>query len=399
MRPALACEVVTDSPKINPASSARPLRTTGPRTMTYFPPPHPEWQHRNPGEAGLDPAGIAAAARHAAEHETPWSRDLAHMIASDFGEAPPWNETLGPVRPRGGPNGLLLRGGHIVAEWGDTTQVDLTFSVAKSYLSILAGLAWDRGLIRDPDEKVCETVDDGGFGPPHNDRITWHHLLTQTSEWEGELWGKPDLIDRHRSVGGLSATGTKGTYRDLQEPGNFWEYNDVRVNRLALALLRVWRRPLPEVFRELVMDPIGASRTWEWHGYRNSYVEIDGRRMQSVSGGSHWGGGVFIHAQDQARIGLLLLRGGVWQERRILSEDWIARMRVPCPRYPQYGYLWWLNTGRALFPSASEASYSASGAGGNLTWIDPENDLVAVLRWIDPAARNGFIKLVMDAVR
>ena len=109
------------------------------------------------------------------------------------------------------------------------------------------------------------------------------------------------------------------------------------------------------------MDPIGASPTWEWHGYRNSYVEIDGRRMQSVSGGSHWGGGVFIHAQDQARIGLMLLRGGVWDGRRILSEDWIARMRVPCPLYPQYGYLWWLNTGRALYPSASEASYCAIG--------------------------------------
>jgi CubicO group peptidase (beta-lactamase class C family) len=304
------------------------------------------------------------------------------------------------VRPRGGPNGLVLRGGRIVAEWGDTTQVDLTFSVAKSYLSILAGLAVDRGLIRDVHEKVCRTVDDGGFAPPHNDKITWHHLLTQTSEWEGELWGKPDLIDRHRSVaGGRNATGKKGTHRDLQEPGSFWEYNDVRVNRLALALLLIWRRPLPDVFRELVMDPIGASRTWEWHGYRNSYVEIDGRRIQSVSGGSHWGGGVFIHARDQARIGLLLLRGGVWQGRRILPEDWIARMRVPCPLFPQYGYLWWLNTGRALFPSASEASYAASGAGGNLTWIDPGNDLVAVLRWIDPAARDGFIRLVMEAAR
>jgi CubicO group peptidase (beta-lactamase class C family) len=370
--------------------------------MTFFPPLHPEWQRGVAEEAGLDPAGVAAAAHYAAEHETPWSRDLAHMVATDFGEALPWNETLGPVRPRGGPNGLLVRGGRIVAEWGDTTQVDLTFSVAKSYLSILAGLAVDRGLIRDVHETVCRTPnvdwgDDRGFAPPHNDRITWHHLLQQTSEWEGELWGKPDLIDRHRSVGGRSSSGKKGTHRDLQEPGNFWEYNDVRVNRLALALLRVWRRPLPEVFRELVMDPIGASRAWEWHGYRNSYVEIDGRQMQSVSGGSHWGGGVFIHAQDQARVGLMLLRGGVWQGRRILSEDWIGRMRVPCPLYPQYGYLWWLNTGRALFPSASETSYSASGAGGNLTWIDPENDLVAVLRWIDPAARDGFIKLVMEA--
>jgi CubicO group peptidase (beta-lactamase class C family) len=367
--------------------------------MPYFPPRHPDWEHCRPEIAGLDPAAIAAASRFAAEHETPWSRDLAHMVATDFGEAPPLNETLGPVRPRGGPNGLVLRRGMIVAEWGDTAQVDLTFSVAKSYLSILAGLAFDRGMIRDVHEPVRRTVDDGGFEPPHNDKITWDNLLQQTSEWEGELWDKPDLVDRHRSVGGRPASGKKGTYRELQEPGTFWEYNDVRVNRLSLALLRLWRRPLPEVFRELVMDPIGASADWEWHGYRNSWVEIDGRRMQSVSGGSHWGGGVFIHARDQARIGLLLLRGGAWEGKRILSEEWISRMREPCPIYPQYGYLWWLNTDRALYPSASESSYAASGAGGNLTWIDPDNDIVAVMRWIDPAARDRFMQRVMAALR
>jgi CubicO group peptidase (beta-lactamase class C family) len=371
--------------------------------MPYVPPPHPAWEPCEPQEAGLEPGPIAAAARHAAEHETPWSRDLARMVTSDFGEAPPWNEALGPVRPRGGPNGLVLRGGRIVAEWGDTGQIDLTFSVAKSYLSILAGLAWDKGLIRDLDEPVCRTPafrkgDDGGFDPPHNHRITWHHLLQQTSEWEGELWGKPDLIDRHRSVGGRPASGKKGTHRDLQAPGSFWEYNDVRVNRLSLALLRLWRRPLPEVFRELVMQPIGASPDWEWHGYRNSYVEIDGKPMQSVPGGSHWGGGVFIHARDQARIGLLMLRGGVWDTKRILSAEWIERLRQPCPLYPQYGYLWWLNTGRQMYPSASEASYCASGAGGNLTWIDPDNDIVAVLRWTDPAARDGFMRLVTEAI-
>jgi CubicO group peptidase (beta-lactamase class C family) len=364
----------------------------------YFPPSHPDWERVPPEAAGLDAGAVAAAARHAAEQETPWSRDLAQMIASDFGEEPPWNEALGPVRPRGGPNGLVLRQGRIVAEWGETQQIDLTFSVAKSYLSILAGLAWDRGLIGDLDEPVRQTVDDGGFDPPRNHKITWRHLLTQTSEWEGELWGKADLIDRHRSVGGRPSAGKKGTYRALQEPGTFWEYNDVRVNRLALALLRLWRRPLPAVFRELVMEPLGASPDWEWHGYRNSYVEIDGEPVQSVSGGSHWGGGVFIHAQDQARIGLLMLRDGVWQGRRILSEEWIRRSREPCPLYPQYGLLWWLNTGKALYPSAPESSYCASGAGGNLTWIDPEHDIVAVMRWIDPAARDGFMRLVMRAI-
>src|SRR5436305_618599 len=302
--------------------------------MSYLPPIHPAaWDQAEPAAAGVDPAAIAAAAGFAGEHETPWGRDLARIVETDFGEEPPWNEALGPVRRRGGPNGLILRGGRTVAVWGDIHQIDQTFSVAKSYLSILAGLAWDRGLFRDLDEPVRRTVEDGGFDPPHNHRITWRHLLQQTSEWEGELWGKPDLIDRNRSVGGRPSAGKKGTHRDLQEPGGFWEYNDVRVNRLALALLRLWRRSLPEVFRELVMDPIGASQDWEWDGYRNSYVEIDGRRVQAVSGGSHWGGGVFIHARDQARIGLLLLRRGVWEGKRMRSEAWSDQARERYPRH------------------------------------------------------------------
>ena len=157
--------------------------------MSYFPAPHPGWECGEPAAAGLDPAAMADAARFAAEHETPWGRDLAHIVETDFGDKPPWNEALGPVRRRGGPNGLVLRQGRIVAEWGDTGQIDRTFSVAKSYLSILAGLAWDRGLIRDLDEPVRRTVGDGGFEPPHNHRISWRHLLQQTSEWEGSCGG------------------------------------------------------------------------------------------------------------------------------------------------------------------------------------------------------------------
>ena len=158
-------------------------------------------------------------------------------------------------------------------------------------------------------------------------RVTWRHLLQNTSEWEGELFGKSDLIDRNRNLG-LEGKGRKGDPRPLQAPGSHWEYNDVRVNRLSLALLRRFRRPLPEVFAERIMDPIGASKDWSWHGYRTSRVEIDGRMIESVSGGTHWGGGMLIHAEDQARIGLLMLRRGEWNGRRILPESWIAESRA-----------------------------------------------------------------------
>ena len=328
--------------------------------------------------------------RYALSHETPWPRDLRAHLEAGFFEPPPHNELLGPISARGGSNGLILRGGSIVARWGDTRQVDFTFSVAKSYLGLLAGIAVDDGLIASVDDPVRLTVHDGGFDGPHNGAITWRHLLQQTSEWEGTLFGKSDMVDRNRSLA-MEGTARKGDARPLQEPGTFWEYNDVRVNRLALALLRLFRRPLPEVFAERIMQPIGASADWSWHGYRTSMVEIDGRMVESVSGGSHWGGGIAIHAEDQARIGLLMLHRGLWHGRRLLPESWIVESLTPCRLNRNYGLLWWLNT---RYPAASETSFFASGAGGNITWVDPAHDLVAVMRWMDPAAVNGFIEIV-----
>jgi CubicO group peptidase (beta-lactamase class C family) len=349
--------------------------------------------------AGFDAARIEAAVAFARDHETLWSRDLASVIGNAYFEPPPWNEILGPVRPRGAPNGLISRHGRLVARWGDTRQVDMTFSVAKSYLGLLAGIAYDRGLLPDPRERVGLRIKDGGFESEQNSAITWHHLLQQTSEWEGTLWDKPDLVDRNRNLETEGKPGnTKGTPRALRKPGAHWEYNDVRVNRLSLSLLRLFAEPLPRVFAQAVMRPIGASSSWEWHGYRNSTVEIGGVPMESVSGGSHWGGGVFIHAEDQARIGLLMLARGLWAGRRILSERWIDLSTTPCEINPSYGYLWWLNGGRRRYASASPESIFASGAGGNSTWIDPTTGIVAVLRWIDPLAMDGFISRVTTAL-
>jgi CubicO group peptidase (beta-lactamase class C family) len=357
------------------------------------------WSSACATEAGFDWSGIEKAVEFAQAHETSWSRDVAAVIANSYFEPPPWNAVLGPIAPRGGPNGLVTRYGRLVARWGDTLQVDMTFSIAKSYLSILAGIAYDCGLIPDPDEPVNRRVVDDAFAAPHNRAITWSHLLQQTSEWEGTLWDKPDIVDRNRDLsteGGPLAK--KGVPRPLQAPGTHWEYNDVRVNLLSLALLRLFRRPLPDVFAEAVMRPIGASTRWRWEGYRNSTVEIDGQQMLSVPGGGHWGGGAFIHAEDQARIGLMMLARGEWAGHRVLSARWIDRATHPCSIYPNYGYLWWLNTDRGYYSNASPQSFFAIGAGGNCTWIDPASGIVAALRWLDPVATNEFIGLVISAL-
>jgi CubicO group peptidase (beta-lactamase class C family) len=356
------------------------------------------WPRLAPEKAGFDPHTLAEAAAFAVAHETPWPHDLRSHLESGFFEPPPHNAILGPIEPRGGPNGLLLRHGRIVAAWGDTRRADRTFSAAKSYLSLLAGLAWGDGLIpADLDEPVGRQVRDGGFEGPRNGAVTWRHLLQNTSEWEGTLFGKSDLIDRGRDLA-VEGQGRKGLKRTLQPPGTYWEYNDVRVNRLSLALLRRFGRPLPEVFAERIMRPIGASADWSWHGYETSWVEVPGRgRVQSVSGGGHWGGGVFILAEDQARIGLLAAQNGVWAGRRLLPEDWVAACRTPCPLNANYGLLWWLNTGRTKWPSAGAESFAFSGAGGNTTWVDPARGIVAVMRWLDPKALDGFLRQMTAA--
>jgi CubicO group peptidase (beta-lactamase class C family) len=226
--------------------------------------------------------------------------------------------------------------------------------------------------------------------------------LQQTSEWEGTLFGKADRIDRNRSLASEShgrPAGAKGEARTLQPPGSFWEYNDIRVNRASLALLRRFGRALPEVFDERIARPIGCSSSWSWRGYRTSMVAVNGAPVESVSGGGHWGGGVFIHAEDQARIGLLMARRGVWGGRRVLPAAWVAETLVPCAINPAYGLMWWLNTGRGYQPSAPASSYFAIGAGGNVTWVDPDHDIVAVLRWIDPAALDGWLARVLAALR
>jgi CubicO group peptidase (beta-lactamase class C family) len=231
------------------------------------------------------------------------------------------------------------------------------------------------------------------FETSHNRRITWDDMLRQTSDWEGTLWGKPEWADRP------GPNPAEWMTRKRNDPGTTYEYNDVRVNALALAALQVWRRPLPQVLRELVMDPIGASNTWRWYGYDNSWVVIDGQAVQSVSGGGHWGGGMFINAYDMARFGYLTLRRGKWRDRVIFSEAWVRQALTPTAPQPTYGFMnWFLNTDRKLLPSAPASAFAHLGNGTNAIYVDPEHDLVAVVRWIENNALDGFVQRLLGAV-
>ncbi len=356
----------------------------------------------------MDSAGLASAVAFAIASEVKNPRSMEENHYRTFGREP-YGQGVGPFRDRGDATGVILRHGYIVAEWGEPDRVDMTHSVTKSFLSSVVGLAYDRKLIRSLDDSVFRYVGPvmalpGGpgttavvpldlFATPHNRRITWDHMLRQVSDWEGTLWGKPEWADR--------PTGAPADWRTRPRvaPGSTYEYNDVRVNMLALAALQVWRRPLPSVLHEHLMGPIGASSTWQWTGYETSWVLMDGQAVQSVSGGGHWGGGMFISARDMARFGYLTLRRGKWKDRQILSDEWVTRALTPTAAQPTYGFMnWFLNTDRKYVPSAPASVFVHVGNGTNVVIVDPEHDIVAVVRWIENGAVDGFVQRLLSAL-
>lgn len=352
----------------------------------YFP-PKGQWERREPADAGMDAAKLEAALAFAASRETDWPKNFGtqeQIFGTMLGSIPSY---------RPGTAALVIRNGFIVGEMGETEAVATTYSVAKSMLATVAGVAVRDGRIADLDQPVGESVKDGGYESSQNAAVTWRHHLQQESEWEGELWGK-----KHDFIGTEAFGSGERKPRDLQAPGTFYEYNDVRINRFALSLLRIFNKSVPDVFREEVANVIGMSDTWQWVPYTNSYVEVDGQRMPSVSGGTRWGGGVWISAYDLARFGYLWLRGGQWAGREIVPPAYVAEALQPSEHGPDYGFLWWLHT-RERAEGIPANAYEARGAGSNTIFVSPDHDLVVVWRWHGGAGASAqFFRMVIEAV-
>lgn len=385
-----------------------------PSEAQYFPVAG-QWQERTPSSLGVAEDGIQAAIHYAIAHEVKNPRNLEENHYRSFGREP-FGQAIGPLGTRGEPSGLIIHKGYIIGKWGNPAACEITNSVTKSFLSTVVGLAFDKKLIASIDDKVANYVPPievysatlvsrpaEEFGKPdllnlfdtqHNKKISWDHLLRQTSDWEGTLWGKPDWADRPSDKPNDWLT------RPRNEPGAVYEYNDVRVNVLALAATSVWRKPLPEVLKTEVMEPIGASTTWRWTGYRNAWIVLDGQPVQSVSGGGHWGGGMFINSYDMARFGLLTMRKGNWNGKQIISNEWLRMATTPTPAQTGYGFMnFFLNTDQKLYPSAPASAFAHIGNGTNVVYVDAENDLIVVARWIENKDIDGLIKLVVDSVK
>jgi hypothetical protein len=280
---------------------------------------------------GVDARGLQRAVRDQADRPVPGPEHMESYLAAAVSDVS-HREVVGPLLNGGGASGVVLRRGALIASWGDPAGTEMAFSATKSVLALVAGVAFDVT----PGDPLAVGAREGRLVKPEQP-VVW--LVWSSS-------------------------------------------NDVRVNLAALALTALLGRPLPEVLQTRVMEPIGASSSWSWHGYANSVVDVDNEPVQVVSGGGHWGGGLWISALDLARIGHLTLRGGRWGGEQVISRQWAKEMWTPCRVKPNYGLSWWLNDDRTVWPAAPATGRCARGNGGaHLLWVDPARDLVISSRW------------------
>ncbi|MCM2477824.1 serine hydrolase [Rhizobium sp. CG5] len=330
-------------------------------------------------------------------HPTHWPLDIRSVIESQDFDPPPWNIVKGPLYDRIGSAGVISVNGSVAASWGDTAHADMVFSVTKSYIGLLAGIALDEGRIADLDAPVGQSVPHPAFAAP-NDAATWRQLLQQTSEWQGTLWGIPDTVDRNRQLSSTEDGSRFNTVTPYGAPGSYWDYNDIRVNALCLALTCVFETSLRDVLRSRFPEAF-AGVDWDWNGYPpETTVDISGRSVPVVVGGGHWGGGIVTSVMQDAALGELVVGSGLYNGRRIISGSALGTLLSPCALMPVYGGLWWLNTHRKLFPSAPVTSVFALGVGMNGIWIDAPHGIVAVVHGFGNGAFGAFIERTMRAL-
>jgi len=280
-------------------------------------------------------------------------------------------EELGKARDyalSGGGSGLILRHGKVVMSWGDPQKRYDLKSSTKSIGSLALGLAIMDGKVR-LDDRARRHHPEVGL-PLNSNRVDWLDSIT--------------LLQLASQTAGFEKPG--GYTRLLFEPGTRWDYSDSGPNWLAECLTLVWKRDLEEVLFERLFTPLGISRAdlvWRKNAYRPERLEGVNRR--------EFGSGIHANVEAMARLGLLMLRQGEWQGRRLLPADFCRTApRTPAGQaqlpvlHPEtygraashYGLLWWNNDDATLAGVPRDAFWSW-GLYDSLIVVIPSLDLVA----------------------
>jgi CubicO group peptidase (beta-lactamase class C family) len=252
--------------------------------------------------------------------------------------------------------------------------LETSFSVAKSFLSTLVGIAIDEGSIGSVEDPVTDYLPELAARDPRFRRITLRDLLTMSSGLryrEQELplpWG--DDVDTYYGTNlrdlALNRTGIE------QPPGQDWLYNNYNPLLLGMVVERATGMTVSDYMATGLWQPLGAERdaTWNLDSERSGF-----EKMES---------GLNATATDYARFGLLFLHDGVWNDTGIVSGDWVdaaTTSHATTAGGSSCGYFWWVDAERP-------GRFYALGNFGQYIYVAPDADTVVVRFGRDWGAEN-----------
>ena len=263
---------------------------------------------------------------------------------------------------------LVVRNGYLVFEeyyLDDKDTLRSLKSATKGLTTTLMGIAVTEGLIGSVDDKISPYLPDSCTKnvSPRADEITFKHLLTMTSSLPALFWD--DLYSSGRMETIMS--------KPLEHvPGEYWQYDDVNPDLLLAIITEKTGMPTSAFVEEKLFRPLGIE-DYFWMGY-GDYL--------------YGGGRLQLKTRDMAKIGYLYLREGVWDNKQLVSQEYIrdaVRKHYEIPVTGvfgsdtiggdglSFGYSWWTGTVKDYF------SYSAYGYFACVIEVIPELDMVIVI--------------------
>lgn len=246
---------------------------------------------------------------------------------------------------------VALEGEKLIMEWGATEELINCASVRKSIISLLYGIAEEKGLV-DLDATLFKLGIDDAKSPltDMEKQATVRDLLKSRSGIYIRAQGENKKMKYRRPE--------RGEHR----PGEYFYYNNWGFNVLGTIFEKETGMLIGEAVYEWLARPTGMKHFNPSHVIYSSAAYTEHRMYR-----------IYMSAEDLARIGVLMAQEGLWKGKPVVPADWVRESIKPWSKidrghYEGYGYLWWLDL--------SEDTVWATGSGGQFLLIDPERDLV-----------------------
>ena len=269
---------------------------------------------------------------------------------------------------------MILKDGEVHYEnyWNENKETSrhIIWSVSKSFLSALIGIALDEGLIEDINDPIIKYLKD--FKDTGYEGVSIKNLLQMSSGIEfNEDYGDPNSdINRYARV---TATGTSQrdfakTLKNSRKPGTYNHYISLDSQMLGMLIAEVSNMSVKEYLHEKIWSKIGMQD--------DAFYLTDKQEVEMSLGGLN------VTLRDMAKFGQLFLNNGEWNGNQIVPFEWVANSTTPLDVHVQpnagdeftsdawgYGYQWWV-------PGPEVSDYTAHGIYNQFIYINPESNVV-----------------------